>query len=306
MARLNTAATSTHKTPRPQKGLADRASIERPATLSRKDSSARPIKGSTIKSKNGPGLTFDIFPDDEDHQPNDEIGSPSQSNIPGSSTKQQKKRTLKVSRANSLLLPIQQRPRQRPNAKVEQDDYDKENDITGDAMEPYTPERSPVPHRSATTRNTTHTPTINRELDRSLSRRECKDKDEDSCGDNGFDSLDEFVVSDNDEISYVETSDSETEKAPTPPPPPKSARKRLMRGRRPTPDGEVDSTNTPVPQSDLGLEHKAPKTRELPTKSKQDLQELSHDDFDLSTQFKTLELDDDNGPASQLETDLTL
>jgi hypothetical protein len=274
--------------------------------LSRKDSTTR-TKGSSQSFNIGPGLAFDIFPDDDDQTRGDKTSSQSLYTPSGSPTKQKKKRTLKTSQVNSLLLPLQQRPRQRPNVKVEQDDYDKENDITGDATEPYTPERSPVPHRSPTIRNTTRTPARNRELNRSLSYREHINKDEDSCGDNGFESLDEFVVSDNDEISYHETSDPETEeeKAPTPAAPPKSTRKKLMRGRRPNSEAEVESAKNPEPQSELNLKPKDPGTTKSPTKSRHNIQRLSRDDFDLSTNFKTLDLDDDNGPASQLETDLT-
>lgn len=313
MARLNTNAPTARSAPRPHKAMANEqlgsdllANGNTPA-LSRKDSATR-TKGSSRSSKIGPGLPFDIFPDDDDQIRGDKTSSQSPYTPSGSPTKQKKKRTLKTSQVNSLLLPLQQRPRQRPNVKVEQDDYDKENDITGDATEPYTPERSPVPYRSPTiVRNTTRTPARNRELNRSLSHREHINKDEDSCGDNGFESLDEFVVSDNDEISYHETSDPETEeeKAPTPAAPPKSARKKLMRGRRPNSEAEVESAKNPEPQSELNLKPKDPGTTKSPTKSRHNTQKLSQGDFDLSTHFKTLELDDDNGPASQLETDLT-
>ncbi|KAJ5976169.1 hypothetical protein N7481_009876 [Penicillium waksmanii] len=312
MARLNTNAPTARSAPRPHKAMANEqlgfdplANGNTPA-LSRKDSTTR-TKGSSQNSKIGPGLAFDIFPDDDDQIRGDKTSSHSQYTPSGSPTKQKKKRTLNTSQVNSLLLPLQQRPRQRPNVKVEQDDYDKENDITGDATEPYTPERSPVPQRSSTTRNTTRTPARNRELNRSLSHREHINKDEDSCGDNGFESLDEFVVSDNDEVSYHETSDPETEeeKAPTPAAPPKSARKKLMRGRRPNTEAEVESAKNPEPKSELNLKPNDPRTIKTPTKSRHNTQKLSHGDFDLSTHFRTLELDDDNGPASQLETDLT-
>lgn len=254
----------------------------------------------------GSGLAFDIFPDG-DQTPESGTVNHNQSTPSSSPTKQKKKRTLNTSKSNSLLLPLQQRPRQRPNVKMEQEDYDKENDITGDATEPYTPERSPVPQRSPTTRNVTRTPARSREVHRSLSRREDKNKDEDSCGDNGFDSLDEFVVSDNDEISYHETSDSETEneKGQTPPPPTRSTRKRLMRGRKPSAGVEEVSAKNLSPLSNFNLKPKIPETIRSPTKSRNNPKSLFHDEFDLSTQFKTLELDDDKGPASQLETDLT-
>jgi hypothetical protein len=60
------------------------------------------------------------------------------------------------------------------------------------------------------------------------------------------DSLDGFIVSDNDEPSFFETSDSETadtEDEPSPAPSPvRSPRKRLIRGRRPISEAESNTT----------------------------------------------------------------
>lgn len=168
---------------------------------------------------------FDIFPD-----PAIESGS-SASNTP---TKQRKSRTLKSTKANSLLLPIHQRPRDRTGVKVETDDYDKENDATENVPEPFTAVAATALQRSPTRRTLTtgRPPSNNRVSERPSSEGGSESEEEDATSETSFDSLDDFVVSDNDEISYHASSDSESEeeKAPTPP---KAARKRLLRGRKP-------------------------------------------------------------------------
>ena len=171
--------------------------------------------------------------------------------------KQKTKPALKAATVNSLLLPLQRRRRQRSNTKAGTDDYDKENDLTEDTMDSYSVDPSPQP---SPRRNTEHTtPESGRLYDRPLSRmgpgspgsRESESESEESHGDDSFNSLDDFVVSDNSEPSCYETSESETD-APksSPPPPPKSTRKRLLRGRRPrTSDitAEKDVLKSPSP-----------------------------------------------------------
>jgi hypothetical protein len=219
----------------------------------------------------------------------------------------QKERTLKTTQVNSLLLPVQ-RPRQRPSVKVETDDYDKENDI-GDGSFTEAPATSmePVPQRSPRrrNRNTPRSPGRSRADHTPLRELHSGTEEEDDCGNDSLNSLEDFVVSDNEDISYHETSDPETEpeKAPTPPPPPKSTRKRLLRGRRPigATDSEGPKSNplkAPFPLetkiSDAIKSHSIPK--EVP-------KHLFHADFYLSSKLTKLVLDDDNESASQLETD---
>lgn len=131
-------------------------------------------------------------------------------------------------------------------------------------------------------------------------------EEEDNCGDNSFDSLDEFIVSDNEEISYHETSDSETEdeKAPTPPPPPpQSTRKRLMTGRRPNSDTGKKELNENPPKAPFALEVKLTDAIKSHTTTKDTSKHRFQDDLHLSPKLDKLNLEDDNEPASQWETD---
>lgn len=129
-------------------------------------------------------------------------------------------------------------------------------------------------------------------------------EEEDGCGDNSFNSLDDFVVSDNEDVSYQETSDSETEpeKAPTPPPPPKSTRKRLMRGRKPNSNTDPKGLNGNPLKAPFAPEAKIDAIKFHPT-PKGTPKHLFQEDLHLSTKLNKLVLDDDNEPASQLETD---
>ena len=253
---------------------------------------------------------FDIFQDDnaneEDEKPEKVTSSPSVS-----PTKQKKKRTLNAAHANSLLLPLQQRPRQRPTVKVETDDYEKENDIMEETTDPYETTMESVSQRSPARRNTPGTPPRAQRNVRSRSplSPETETADED-CGDNSFDSLEDFIVSDNDEPSYHETSDSETEdeKSPAPSPPPKPTRKRLMRGRRPGGDQETKELKDSSVKESFSLSPKIPDAVNLhsaPSESPRHGFQDSQEDLHLSTKLNELNIDDDNGPASQLETDLT-
>lgn len=252
MARINTTnplvrgAGQQAKTSDP---LSDQSS---PATAKAVDIRSKTSNNSTTRSRPSPknphsGATFDIFPD-----PAIESGS-SASNTP---QKQKKTRTLRVTKANSLLLPLQQRPRQRTSVKIETDDYDKENDDTEEVTEPYSTAIDTLPRRSPTrrARGTAATPRRTRADERDPSPVN-SDNEEDNVGDDTFDSIDDFIVSDNDEISYHETSDSETEeeKAPTPPPP-RSNRKRLIRGRKPasrTESGSDEASLTTCSRRDV-------------------------------------------------------
>ncbi|KAJ5082857.1 hypothetical protein N7532_011900 [Penicillium argentinense] len=247
----------------------------------------------------GSGLSFDIFPDEGENKSEEGIQQ-RRDTLSSSPTKQKQKRSLKTSQVNSLLLPTQQRPRQRPSSKIEQDDYDKENDITGDATEPYTPERSPG-HRPPLRQNNARTPARRREVQRARSRTGSQSTNQDSSDENGFDSLDEFVVSDNEEISYHETSDSEPEndKAPTPPPP-KSARRRLIRGRKPNADTDLPFRKSSSPKTSPILALKQSHVQS-PAKSMKTTKNLFQDDFELSKKLRTLILEDgDNGSAPEL------
>ncbi|CAI7568311.1 unnamed protein product [Penicillium glandicola] len=197
----------------------------------------KPQSQSQRQAKESSG-SFDIFPDSE---------SASESEFGQSRTtgKQQKQRTLGLARVNSLLLPAKRRPR--PAIRRETEDYDKENDVPEYATDGYrTPDLTP------TRPNTSRAPTRSR-MDHAGPRqpvigRQEEQEEQEICfeEEDSSDSLDGFIVSDNDEISSFETSDSETadtEDEPSPAPSPvRSPRKRLMRGRRPASEAESNTT----------------------------------------------------------------
>lgn len=239
---------------------------------------------------------FDIFPD-----PAIESGS-SASNTP---QKQKKTRTLRTTKANSLLRPL--RPRQRTSVKIETDDYDKENDITEDVVEPYSTPVDTASQRlpARRIREASRTPRRSRVEERQPSPVN-SDTEEDDSGDDGFDSLDDFIVSDDDEISYHETSDSETEeeKAPTPPPP-KSTRKRLMRGRKPASSTEhktleVTHFDTPPCPDEASLGSTG-----APTTSHGERKYSVQGDLNLASRLNALNLEEEDDPNSKPKTQST-
>ncbi|CAG7919820.1 unnamed protein product [Penicillium olsonii] len=239
MARLNTANPLVHGTPH-------RGSKDTPTNIDSQRSNQpccntrSPTKYELPKAQNqtrrqlARSSTFNILPDDE---------SASECEIGSQHTgKQTRPRTLGLARVNSLLLPKKQRPR--PNL-MRTAGYDKENDVPERSTDEF---RTPgsTPTRPAPARPSA--PQIsNRARERPVGRRQpvSNRQREDSSAqnfDDSFDSLDDFIVSDNEEPSSHEESDHETpdtEEEPTPPPSPaKSPRKRLLRGRRPPSETE--------------------------------------------------------------------
>ncbi|OQE43717.1 hypothetical protein PENCOP_c003G08937 [Penicillium coprophilum] len=194
-----------------------------------------PIKPQSQSQRQGTGSSgsFHIFPDSDS-------ASESEYGQQKSTGKQQKQRTLGLARVNSLLLPAKRRPR--PAIRRETEDYDKENDVPEYPTDGYrTPDLTPTranalqaPTRSRMDYIAATHPVINRQEEQEEPEVSFEEGD-------SSDSLDGFIVSDNDEPSFFETSDSETantddEPSPAPSPvtsPIRSPRKRLLRGRRP-------------------------------------------------------------------------
>lgn len=130
-------------------------------------------------------------------------------------------------------------------------------------------------------------------------REETESEGEESEDDNGFDSLDDFIVSDNEDISYHETSDDESleeeqeEKQPTPSPP--RTRKRLLRGRRPRPEIEPETTPQDSPRESLHLEPSVPATitMEVP-KLEAKPKRLFQSELEISEKLNKLKLDNED------------
>lgn len=305
MARLNTAKSQTLNGS-PRKACLTTKASQSPASPISRDLGfgTRSSGGSTQKQKKDSGTFFDIFSDEVQSFENTGLeGDQSSSSI--SPRKQTKIRTLKLARTNSLLLPLQQRPRQRPIVKLETDDYEKENDLTEYGTDTNSPTMSPAPPRSPIRRNAARTPARTPKTNtttRPFSHLSPEVGSED-VGDDSFASLDDFIVSDNEDISYHETSDSETEvqKNPTPSPPPKSSRKRLIRGRRPGFDLNQNMDRNSSPSDSFRLEVKLPGSVKLPSSPPVNAKQMFQHDLDLSAKLGDLELNGDNESTSQVE-----
>lgn len=248
MARINTANPLVKNTPHKETvartpGTSHNSPLSRESCSNFRNTAKHnmPVKPQSQSQRQGNGSSgsFDIFPD-SDSASEGEFGQRR------STGKQQKQRTLGLARVNSLLLPAKRRPR--PAIRRETEDYDKENDVPEYATDGYrTPDLTPTrPNASqAPTRSRMdYIPTTQPMIDRQEEQEEPEisfEEEEDSS-----DSLDGFIVSDNDEPSSFETSDSETadpEAEPSPAPSPvRSPRKRLLRGRRPISEAESNTT----------------------------------------------------------------
>lgn len=225
---------------------------------------------------------FDILPDSD--------GSSDVDQDYRSSTSSAREETIKTTiplntaHVNSLLLPLSQQPRNRPTPKLETYDYAKENDpIDGDEEE-----NAPTISRHSSNASSRYSPTrrnARQDLEekegnlRFLSYRQSQETvSEDEDRDNSFSSLDDFIVSDNEELSYHETSADETEEEKTlksisPPRP----RRRLLRGRRPNPEARPkEALTSPSYQDDLCLEPSLPPTMTIPSPQLQPKHEKSH------------------------------
>ncbi|KAJ5567516.1 hypothetical protein N7535_006822 [Penicillium sp. DV-2018c] len=250
MARLNTANPLVNNTPHKEpeatrslprdSGIYHGSSRESTSTFRNTTKHKQPKKPQSPtqrQSKSSSG-SFEIFSDND-------LELDSGARQPRSTGKQQKQRTLGLARVNSLLLPSKRRPP--PAIRRETEDYDKENDVPEHVSDGHRTQES-TPTRPTASR----TPARNR-MDHVARRaviahqQEVEEDDHEALsfeeGDSS-DSLDGFIVSDNEDPSFYETSDSETfevEEEPSPAPSPaRSPRKRLMRGRRPAPEPEPE------------------------------------------------------------------
>lgn len=186
-------------------------------------------------------------------------------------------------------------------------DYDKENDpVEEDVEDGY--ELANTRRREPTGRaqNLPETPRGNGNGRQFWAYREPETGDEGGEGseDNGFDSLDDFIVSDNEELSQHETSEAETEDEVAPPPPPPS-RRRLFKGRRPGPETEVENElGPPLQKNELPLEPSLPSGLTIPSlMSDSQQKEMSQNGLNIAEKMDHLSLEN-NDVSSQLETDL--
>ncbi|KAL4920323.1 SprT-like family-domain-containing protein [Aspergillus aurantiobrunneus] len=214
---------------------------------------------------------------------------------------------LKLARTNSMILPLPQQPRTRTSRKSELYNYDKENDPLEEELDPEPTSlsrnpsdassagRSPVRNRNAQTQQFT------------TYRQQPQHESEDENDEDSFNSLDDFIVSDNDEPSYHETSDDDTEEEEHKvSPPPTTQRRRLLRGRRPNPTVDLENALRESSQRpDLRLEPSLPAAIAVPfPKSDRVSRRLFQKAADVSDKMDRLNLDDSD-PSSQLQNDLS-
>ena len=231
------------------------------------------------------------------------------------------KNPLRLTHVNSMILPLSQqqaRHTRRPTTTTattttettapgpgarspkpeESDNYDKENDPIEQEPEDHvslTRSSSDASSRRAPSRNDSQTSSRNRNGP-PFSQREVDERG--SSDDDAFDdSLNDFIVSDNEDLSYQqssasEDSEEETKKVPSPPPASRPGR-RLMRGRRPAPR---------VSESESELEAEKSRKSPLPAASPAALSSgggKSRNNGNITDQLGDLHLQD-NDPSSQL------
>lgn len=304
----------------------------------------------TGPGRNNSGISgFDIFVDEDsmgDNNGNDTPGHDCNVDVHRDRHKRATpvswKHPLKTAEGNVSGPRSLSRARQRRRRRTTRGDFDKENDIVEDAMDDYatypteardisrtSPRRSPtsrrvvgeMPERDRNGRAETSDEDERGKMEEEGDEKEdCEEEEakQESSHDNSFDSLDGFIVSDNEEISYYDTSDAETEyekiqETPSPPlpsfpPKTRTAKRRLLRGRRPAPKAEEPRESldgTLSKQDTLRLEHSVPDAIKLhrPTLS-QRAKGTIHDDLKITLKFYNLNLGEDNEPSFQLEMDI--
>ncbi|PLB50229.1 hypothetical protein P170DRAFT_463487 [Aspergillus steynii IBT 23096] len=263
---------------------------------------------------------FDIFSDADGAGERDDDASRS-----SGANKASKDGALDLARVNSLLRRPSQQSRHRTSRKSELYNYDKENDPVevelaedDDSHTPSTISRNPSDaSQRSPVRNARQTPARSgsNRLYSQYRQPQRRPEDEDS-EDNGFGSLDEFIVSDNEEPSYHETSDNETEDERVQEIPSFKPKRKLMRGRRPNPEAELlKRLQHPSPKDDLRLEPSLPAAITLPpsperksewkneSEPEQESEEPSQDDVNFSEKMHHLSLED-NDPSAQLQQEL--
>ncbi|OJJ40342.1 hypothetical protein ASPWEDRAFT_99460 [Aspergillus wentii DTO 134E9] len=284
----------------------------------------RPLFGKSRPQKIGTGFSgggdFDIF-SDSDFMTEREGEEYDSSIGPSRDEKTKKRIPLKLAHVNSLLLPLsspQTQQRNRRNRKPEIDDYDKENDPIEVAGDDEDGDRGSGLSRNSSNastrqsparRNVQQTPGRNMNGRQFLGYRQPKrEKDDEDSEDNGFDSLDDFIVSDNEEPSSYETSQDETDDEKvqeTPPPPPPKTRKRLVRGRRPDPETELKKAlENPLQKEELRLEPSLPAAITMSSSKPQPKpKQRFQNGLNVAEKMNHLNLEN-NDASSQIEKDL--
>lgn len=274
-------------------------------------------KSRSQRSGKSSGGSFDIFCDgDAASERECEKGS----SVGGPRREENTKPPLNYAKVNSLLLPLPQQGRSRPTRKSELD-YDKENDVAEEEVEDLygsttaggTRRRGAPDRRDEALHETPGRNGSGRQLwayREPETEGQEEEEEEEGRGadsdDNGFDSLDDFIVSDNEELSYHGGSESEDEvDVPSPPQPPPTTRRRLFRGRRPDSDGEAkEELEQPSQKKEPSLGSSRLSESTLPSlMSDSESKEVSQNGLNIAEEMDSLSLEN-NDPSSQLEKEL--
>ncbi|KAE8379625.1 SprT-like family-domain-containing protein [Aspergillus bertholletiae] len=224
--------------------------------------------------------TFNIFSDSDGLSDTDDVSfaSTMRSTTTISSTEGRTSDPLQLARANSLLMPQSRHSRSRSTRKSELYDYTKENYPVEEVVEDYSttssisrnPSDASSTRRSPTRREPRQTATRRQNGRQFRDYRQPAQRSEDEESDDEFNSLDDFIVSDNDEPSHHEASASDLEleaakRASSPP----RVKRRLVRGRRLNPEEQIKKALESSMHTNLRLEPSLPAAVSMPSSDPQ-------------------------------------
>ena len=250
--------------------------------------------------------TFNIFSDSDglsDREDDVSFASTMRSSTTRSSTEGRPSDPLQLARANSLLMPQSRHSRSRSTRKSELYDYTKENYPVEEVVEDYSttssisrnPSDASSTRRSPTRREPREANTRRQNGRQFRDYRQSANRSEDEESDDGFNSLDDFIVSDNDEPSHHEASASdpepeETKRAPSPP----RVKRRLVRGRRLNPEEQIKRALESSVHTNLRLEPSLPAAVSMPSSDPQARpRKLFRNTSNIDEKMNRLDLEDD-------------
>ncbi|KAE8356886.1 SprT-like family-domain-containing protein, partial [Aspergillus coremiiformis] len=291
--------------------LFDEPEFKRTTTRTTTTTSDRPVQRQRHLQRSGTVSSgiFNIFSESDgfSDREDDSFASTARSSNTRSSTEGRPSDPLQLARANSLLMPQSRHSRNRSARKSELYDYTKENYPVEEVVEEYSttssisrnPSDASSTRRSPVRRDARQAPTRNKNGRQFRDYRQPAHRSEDEESDDGFNSLDDFIVSDNEEPTHHETSGGESEpeeinKAPSPP----RVKRRLVRGRRPNPEAEIKRALESSIHSGLRLEPSLPAAVSMPSSDPQaSPRKLFRNTSKIDEKMNRVDLEDDRTPA---------
>lgn len=298
-------------------------SLETNSKLGHDDGFLRRQRTTTIPNHKRTATNFEIFCDERDDDEDSDVNDFDDFNEYMKSFEMKKKelatrkrQPLRASEVNSYgvfshspsrAVQVRNRRGTRRDYGKEDNSSDDENELGGHARR-ATRDNSNTPARSWTRRHTGRTMEYfdtsaeegeEEEEEENDAREEEEEEEEESSSDESSDSLDGFIVSDNEEISYYDTSglgtdDESPPSVPSSPPPIKPAKRRSTKESRPPRKKETKEllVDTPPRQASLNLEPSLPEAIRLTPDRK--AKDIFHNDLNISRKLDILNLDDDD------------